>query len=130
MFAFFPIVGTMIVWVPLVIYMYAIDQTWNATALMIYSVVVTGNIDYVSRITIMRKMGNVHPTITVLGVIVGLGLFGFIGLIFGPLLINYIILLIKIYINEFGSGAPKQPAINGNSAGPPVTDASGGITKT
>ena len=46
-------------------------------------------------------MGNVHPVISVLGVIVGLGLFGFIGLIFGPLLVNYIIVLFKIYMNEF-----------------------------
>jgi predicted PurR-regulated permease PerM len=129
LFAFFPIVGTMIVWVPLVIYMFATGQTGNATALTVYSVIVTGNIDYVSRITIMRKMGNVHPTITVLGVIVGLGLFGFIGLIFGPLLINYIILLVKIYINEFGAGAPKEPVLNNNSAGPPISESSGGITK-
>jgi hypothetical protein len=49
----------------------------------------------------MKKLGDVHPVITVLGVIVGLGLFGFIGLIFGPLLVNYIILLFKIYMNEF-----------------------------
>jgi predicted PurR-regulated permease PerM len=48
-------------------------------------------------------MGNVHPLITVLGVIVGLKLFGFIGLIFGPLLISYFIILIKIYLNEFTS---------------------------
>jgi predicted PurR-regulated permease PerM len=46
-------------------------------------------------------MGQVHPVVTVLGVIVGLGLFGFIGLIFGPLLVNYIILLFRIYCNEF-----------------------------
>lgn len=39
--------------------------------------------------------------ITVLGVIVGLGVFGFIGLVFGPLLVNYIIVLFKIYMNEF-----------------------------
>jgi predicted PurR-regulated permease PerM len=49
----------------------------------------------------MKRIGNVHPVITVLGVIVGLGLFGFIGLIFGPLLVNYIIVLFKIYMNEF-----------------------------
>lgn len=111
LFAFFPIVGTMIVWVPLVIYMFSTgDNTWNATGLAIYSVIVTGNIDYISRITIMRKMGNVHPVITVLGVIVGLGLFGFVGLIFGPLLINYIILLFKIYINEFGGITSTQAA--------------------
>jgi predicted PurR-regulated permease PerM len=129
LFAFFPIVGTMIIWVPLVIYMYASGQTGNATALTVYSVVITGNIDYVSRITIMRKMGNVHPVITVLGVIVGLGLFGFIGLIFGPLLINYIILLIKIYINEFGKGSVKQTIVNSNSAGSPFGESTGGTPK-
>ena len=99
--AFFPVVGTMIVWVPLVLYTYAIGDTWHATGLLLYSVLVTGNVDYMARITLLKKMGDVHPVITILGVIVGLGLFGFIGLIFGPLLINYIIVLFKIYMNEF-----------------------------
>jgi predicted PurR-regulated permease PerM len=100
-FAFFPVVGTMIVWIPLMLYTYAIGETWQATALLIYSIVVTGNIDYISRITLLKKIGDVHPVTTILGVIVGLGLFGFIGLIFGPLLISYIVLLFKIYMNEF-----------------------------
>ncbi|MGN6292927.1 MAG: AI-2E family transporter [Chitinophagaceae bacterium] len=100
-FAFFPVVGTMIVWVPLVIYMFAVGDTWNATWLTLYSAVVTGNVDYIARITLLKRMGNVHPVITILGVIVGLGLFGFIGLIFGPLLISYIIVLFRIYMNEF-----------------------------
>lgn len=100
-FAFFPVVGTMVVWVPLVVYMYVSGETWNATGLMLYSLIVTGNIDYIARITIMKKMGNVHPVITVLGVLIGLGLFGFIGLIFGPLLVSYIVVLFRIYMNEF-----------------------------
>jgi predicted PurR-regulated permease PerM len=100
-FAFFPVVGTMIIWVPLVIYMYAIDKTWQATAVMLYSLIVTGNVDYLARMTLLRRMGNVHPVVTILGVIVGLGLFGFIGLIFGPLLVSYIVLLFNIYMNEF-----------------------------
>lgn len=102
-FAFFPVIGTMVVWVPLVIYMYVSGETWNATGLMFYSLLITGNIDYVARITIMRKMGNVHPVVTVLGVLIGLGLFGFIGLIFGPLLVSYIVVLFRIYMNEFTS---------------------------
>ncbi len=100
-FAFFPVVGTMIIWVPLVIFMYASGDTWNATGLTLYSLIVTGNVDYLARITLLQKMGHVHPVVTVLGVLVGLGLFGFIGLIFGPLLVNYIILLFRIYSNEF-----------------------------
>jgi len=102
-FAFFPVVGTMVIWVPLVLYMYISGETWNATGLLIYSVLITGNVDYIARITIMKKMGNVHPVITVLGVLIGLGLFGFIGLIFGPLLVSYIIVLLRIYMNEFTS---------------------------
>jgi len=100
-FAFFPVIGTMVMWVPLVIYMYASGDTWNASWLAVYSFLVTGNADYISRITLLKKMGHVHPVVTVLGVIVGLGLFGFIGLIFGPLLVSYIILIFKIYNNEF-----------------------------
>jgi predicted PurR-regulated permease PerM len=100
-FAFFPIVGTMIIWIPLVIYTLASGQSTMAVWLTLYSVVITGNVDYFARITIMKKLGDVHPVITVLGVIVGLGLFGFIGLIFGPLLVNYIIVLFEIYMNEF-----------------------------
>ena len=57
--------------------------------------------DYLARVTLLKRMGDVHPVMTILGVIVGLGLFGFIGLIFGPLLVNYIIVLFNIYMNEF-----------------------------
>ena len=100
-FAFFPLVGTMIIWVPIMLYMFSQGLTWPAIGLGIYSLVVTGNVDYIARISFMKKIGDVHPLITVLGVIVGLNLFGFIGLIFGPLLISYFLILVKIYINEF-----------------------------
>ncbi|TMI62075.1 MAG: AI-2E family transporter [Bacteroidetes bacterium] len=107
-FAFFPIVGTMLVWIPLVIYTYTSGNSVMAIGLLFYSLIVTGNVDYIARITIMKKMGDVHPVITVLGVIVGLGLFGFIGLVFGPLLVSYIIVLFKIYMNEFVEPVEKE----------------------
>ncbi|MBL0272655.1 MAG: AI-2E family transporter [Chitinophagaceae bacterium] len=109
-FAFFPVIGTMIVWIPLVVYTYTTGNTGMAVGLLLYSLIVTGNVDYISRITIMKKLGDVHPVITVLGVIVGLGLFGFIGLIFGPLLVNYIIVVFKIYMNEFVEPLAEQYA--------------------
>lgn len=115
-FAFFPIIGTMIIWVPLAIYMFAIGETWNATGVTLYSAIVTGNVDYIARITLLRKIGNVHPIITILGVIMGLNLFGFIGLIFGPLLFSYIILLFKIYNNEFIDGDTPVEVVNENGS--------------
>lgn len=100
-FAFFPLVGTMIIWVPLVGYLFIHGSNWPAVGLTAYSFIVTGNVDYIARLKLMKYMGDVHPVITVLGVIVGLNLFGFMGLIFGPLLVSYFLIMVKIYINEF-----------------------------
>ena len=108
-FAFFPLVGTMIIWVPIMLYLFSQGLTWPAIGLGIYSLIVTGNVDYVARISFMKKIGDVHPIITVLGVIVGLNLFGFIGLIFGPLLISYFMILVKIYVNEFSDNHELPP---------------------
>jgi predicted PurR-regulated permease PerM len=99
----------MVIWVPLVLYMFSTGvNTWSSVGLSIYSIVVTGNVDYITRLGLLKKMGDVHPMITVLGVIVGLNLFGFMGLIFGPLLVSYFIILVKIYINEFAEAENKD----------------------
>jgi predicted PurR-regulated permease PerM len=106
-FAFFPIVGTMMIWVPLVVFLYSQGVSGPATGLLIYSLLVTGNVDYLARVSLMKKIGNVHPLITVFGVIVGLQLFGFMGFIFGPLVFSYVIILVKIYAHEFVDPAKK-----------------------
>ncbi len=103
LFAFFPVVGTAFIWIPLIIFLYASGENGKAIGLAIYSIIVTGNVDYLARVTLLQKIGNVHPVIAVLGLIVGLKLFGFWGFIFGPLLISYFLLLIRIYVSEFGS---------------------------
>lgn len=101
-FAFFPIVGTTLIWAPLVVFLFSQGNSGQGIGLLIYSLLITGNVDYLARVTLMKRLGDVHPLVTVLGVIVGLSLFGFWGFIFGPLLISYFMLLFKIYTNEFG----------------------------
>ena len=120
-FSFLPVLGTMIIWIPICIYMYSTGHAGAALGLALYSAIVTANVDYLARITIMKKLGDVHPVITMLGIIAGLNLFGFIGLIFGPLLLNYIIVLFNIYMNEFVEEAdpiivdPNPKEIAGNA---------------
>lgn len=99
--AMLPIVGAALAYVPLGIIFFANDQMWQGFAMLIYGFGVIGTVDNVFRFTLAKKIGNVHPLITVFGVIIGLQLFGFIGLIFGPILISLFILLLKIYSNEF-----------------------------
>ncbi|WP_353719435.1 AI-2E family transporter [Dyadobacter sp. 676] len=104
LFAFFPVIGTAMIWLPLVIFLFSKGENAKAIGLTVYSITVIGNIDYVARITFLQKVGNVHPVITILGLIAGLKLFGFWGFIFGPLLISYLMLLVRIYKNEFSGG--------------------------
>ncbi|MCU7693004.1 AI-2E family transporter [Haoranjiania flava] len=97
-----PVVGTMVIWVPVCIVVFATGEIGRGIGLTLYCLIAVGGIDNVLRFTILKKIGDVHPLITVFGVILGLNLFGMMGLIFGPLLLSYFILLTKVYRTEFG----------------------------
>jgi len=99
--AMLPVVGAALAYIPLAIIFFANGETSKGIFMLIWGFVFIGLTDNVFRLTLSRKIGNVHPLITIFGVIVGLQIFGFIGLIFGPLLISLFILLIRIYSNEF-----------------------------
>ena len=99
--AMLPVVGAALAYVPISLILLANGQTWQGIAMLIFGFLIIGSIDNVLRFTLLRKLGDVHPLTTVFGVIIGLNLFGFIGLIFGPLLISLFVLLLKIYSNEF-----------------------------
>lgn len=99
--AMIPFIGAALAYVPLAIIFFANDQIWQGVVMLIFGFGVIGTVDNVFRFTLAKKIGNVHPLITVFGVIIGLQLFGFVGLIFGPVLISIFILLLKIYSNEF-----------------------------
>jgi len=99
--AMLPVVGAALAYVPLAIIFFANGQNWQGIAMLIFGFGIIGTVDNVLRFTLLRKLGDVHPLTTIFGVIIGLNLFGFIGLIFGPLLISLFMLLLKIYSSEF-----------------------------
>ncbi|NLR59868.1 AI-2E family transporter [Chitinophaga polysaccharea] len=99
--AMLPVVGAAAVYVPMGVYLLATGDAWQGVAILIYGFGVVGTSDNIARMMLAKKIADVHPLITIIGVIVGVSLFGFIGLIFGPLLISMFILLLEIYSNEF-----------------------------
>ena len=96
-----PMVGAALAWVPVALIFFAEGDTTRGIIMLIYGAVVMGVLDNVFRMSIQKKVGDTHPLITTFGVILGVKLFGFIGLIFGPIVIALFILLVKIYIHEF-----------------------------
>lgn len=92
-----PLVGTAIIWLPVSLFLLADGRIWQGTFVGIYSLVVLSNVDNLVRMVVSKRVGDVHPVITVLGVVIGLKFFGLPGLVFGPLLISYFIILLKLY---------------------------------
>ncbi|MHA4893849.1 AI-2E family transporter [Pedobacter sp. PWIIR3] len=95
--SFVPILGPPVVFVPAALLQIANGHNFAGWAMLIFGFVVIINIDNVLRFMIAKRVGNIHPIITVIGVVIGIPLFGILGLVFGPLLISWFILLVKIY---------------------------------
>ncbi|WP_299099502.1 AI-2E family transporter [uncultured Winogradskyella sp.] len=97
-----PFVGTLVGILPVFILTLSTGNSFQAYGILIYGFVVVGSTDNLIRLFVLKKLDNVHPLITLIGVIVGVPLFGFIGLIFGPLLVSMFMALVKIYKDEYG----------------------------
>jgi predicted PurR-regulated permease PerM len=77
------------------------NNVWQGFAIVIYGVLIISTIDNIFRFVFQSKIADVHPLITILGVIFGLKFFGVSGLIFGPLTLSYFLILLKIYREKF-----------------------------
>ncbi len=87
-----PVVGAAIVYIPVCIYMIAEGNTGTGLGLAAYCLIVVGLTDNVLRFTLLKKLEDIHPLNTVFGIIMGMNLFGFMGLVFGPILISLTLL--------------------------------------
>ena len=69
----------------------------HAIGLTAYSAIVVAQSDNLIRLFLQKKMANIHPLITIFGVVIGLSLFGFMGVIFGPLLLSIFMLCVNLF---------------------------------
>lgn len=101
--SFIPFVGSALVWFPAGVILATSGAYWQGISLLIYGIVVIINVDNVFRFILQKKIADIHPLVTVFGVIIGLKWFGIPGVIFGPLLISYLLIMVKIYRTEYGN---------------------------
>ncbi|MFI2741162.1 AI-2E family transporter [Zhouia sp. PK063] len=104
-----PFVGTAIGIVPVTILLLAQNHDWQAIGILIYGFAIVGSTDNIFRMVVQNRLANLHPLITLIGVLIGVPLFGFIGLVFGPLLLSLFLLLVRIYKNEYGENGERYP---------------------
>lgn len=93
----FPIIGTTIVWLPVVIYLFiAGGGSYAAVGVTVFGVI-SSVIDNFLRPMIVSRRTRMHSSLILIGMIGGLFLLGIIGLILGPLILAYLIIILEIY---------------------------------
>ncbi|MDO7136129.1 AI-2E family transporter [Algibacter lectus] len=97
-----PFVGSALGTIPVFLLALSNGDTFQAWGILIYGIVAIGATDNVFRLYILKRLDDVHPLITLVGVLVGVPLFGFIGLIFGPLLVSLFLIVLRIYKKQYG----------------------------
>jgi predicted PurR-regulated permease PerM len=100
-FSFIPFVGSALIWGPAAIYQFTYGASWQGIGIIAFGILVIGTVDNIFRFVFQKQFADVHPAITVFGVIIGLQLFGVPGVIFGPLLLSWFLQLIKIYRKDY-----------------------------
>ncbi len=99
--AILPVVGSGMVFGPGAIAL-GLGGHWGwAIALLLWGVLIVGNVDYIVRPIIFRRWANIHPLITLIGALAGVPYFGLLGLLIGPLALSYFFELIRMYREEY-----------------------------
>ncbi|MDR1517449.1 MAG: AI-2E family transporter [Dysgonamonadaceae bacterium] len=106
-----PIVGTLIVWLPLSISITVSGDITNGVLLFVYGFLIIGGVDNVARFMLQKILADIHPLITIFGVLVGVPMFGFWGVIFGPLILSLFILFLNMYRNKYVPGSKASPRV-------------------
>jgi predicted PurR-regulated permease PerM len=97
-----PFIGAFLGILPVFVLTLSSGTPLQAWGILLYGLIVVGTTDNLLRLYVLQKLDDVHPLITLVGVIIGVPIFGFIGLIFGPLLISLFLIILKTYKKEYG----------------------------
>jgi predicted PurR-regulated permease PerM len=102
-----PVVGTVLVWVPAGLFLIATGEVGRGIAELAYGVViVVGLSDYFIRPRLVGGESNMPVLLTLIALFGGLEVFGIIGLILGPVLMDLALATLRLYAAEKRNGAP------------------------
>ena len=95
-----PFVGASFVWLPASLYKIFTNDTFSGIGLLLYGLLIVSTIDNIIRPKIVGAKGKIHPVLVLLGVLGGIPVFGFLGIILGPLILAIFNVFLEIYILE------------------------------
>lgn len=99
--ALLPTVGTALVSVPAILFLFFTGHTFQAIGLACWGIAIVGMVDNLLSPIIVGKRVNLPPFLILFSVLGGIALLGPVGILVGPLTISLLYALISIYRNEY-----------------------------
>ncbi|MBI5389388.1 AI-2E family transporter [Candidatus Woesearchaeota archaeon] len=96
-----PVLGTAMVWVPISLLLVVQHQYGAGIGLFIYGVLIISSVDNLLRPKLIGSHSRVHPLLMFLSVFGGLNVFGFVGILIGPLIATLFLSMLAIYKREY-----------------------------
>ena len=99
--AIIPIIGMQLVWIPIALYYIFEGSYFTAGAIALWGAFLSYIFDGYARQFVQKKIAEIHPFVSIIGLIIGVTYFGVTGIIIGPLLIALFVLIAKIFREEY-----------------------------
>ncbi len=95
-----PTIGTALVSIPAIMYLFAAGDTAQAIGLAAWAAVLVGTIDNLLNPIVVGRKIEIHPLLVLFAVLGGIILMGPVGILIGPLIISFIYALTSVYREE------------------------------
>ncbi|HRF75224.1 MAG TPA: AI-2E family transporter [Chitinophagales bacterium] len=92
-----PLFGSPLIFLPAGIIEMSNGNMVSGIGIIVYGYLIVTMVDNFIRMAIGKRIANTHPLITIIGVVIGIPIFGILGILYGPLIISLFIILAKIY---------------------------------
>ncbi len=112
-FSLLPAIGTAIVWVPVAIYLFATGAVWQGVVLVVCGALVIGSVDNVLRPILVGRDTRIPDYVVLISTLGGLELFGFNGIVIGPVIAALFIATWNIFTRMRGEDAGIDAAKEG-----------------
>jgi predicted PurR-regulated permease PerM len=104
-----PAIGSAIVWVPTVIYLFISGESGAALGLLLWCALVVGTVDNFLRPRLVGRDARMSDLLILLSTLGGIGLFGALGFIIGPIVAALFVTVWHIYGEAFRNWLPTVP---------------------
>jgi predicted PurR-regulated permease PerM len=92
-----PIIGPWIVWIPIVVGLFVTDRVLAGIFLLLYGGIIVNLFETILHPIFVSRTSKIATSVTLIGIIGGLLVFGIFGLILGPLVMAYLTVLFELY---------------------------------